>query len=151
MNQREEGGNALVWRDVLVLAVEAVLSAELARASFVTFLFSRPAVVTGLGSAHLLSSYLLCGAIVVHVRGLRIGRDRRGVLLGWWWWRLGMIWRSVGVCSGTDGMVVSIWYAAIRMGLSFDSGVHIGAGRPRPVAHCRCMFWQSEVGIRQLS
>lgn len=120
MNQREGSGNALGWRDILVLAVEVVLPAELARSSFITFLLSRTTVVTGLGGAHLLSSYLLCGAIVVHVRGLRVGCDRRSVLLGWWWWRLCMIWRSVGVCSRTDGVVVSIGYAAIGAMLVVD-------------------------------
>ena len=109
MNQREGSGNALGWRDILVLAVEVVLPAELARSSFITFLLSRTTVVTGLGGAHLPSSYLLCGAIV---RGLRVGCDRRSVLLGWWW-RLCIIWRSVGVCSRTGGVVVSIGYAAI--------------------------------------
>ena len=59
MNQREGSGNALGWRDILVLAVEVVLPAELARSSFITFLLSRTTVVTGLGGAPLLSLYLL--------------------------------------------------------------------------------------------
>jgi hypothetical protein len=112
------GGNALGWRDVLVLAIEVVLSAELARASFVTLLFSRTAVVTSLGGAHLLSSYLLCGAIVVHVRRLGVGCDRRGVLLGRLW-RLGMVGRTVGV-RWTHGVVVSIGYAAVGSMLVAD-------------------------------
>jgi len=91
------GSNALGWRDVLVLAVEVVLSAELARSCFVTLLLSRTAVVTRLGGAHLLSPYLLRVSIVVHVRSLRVGRSRSGILLLDRWWRLDMIWRSVGV------------------------------------------------------
>jgi hypothetical protein len=162
-------GNALGWRDVLVLAVEVILSAKLARPSLVTFLFSRTAMVTGLGGAHLLSPYLLCSAIVVHVQGLRVEGDRRGVLLGRWW-RLGMIWRSIGMCPRTDGVVVSIWYAAVGAMLvvdcpvvmvaamlygsrlfRLDSGSHTDAGRPRPVVYRGRVLRQSGVGNRQLS
>lgn len=110
--------NALGWRDVLVLALEVVLSAELARSRFVTLLLSRTAVVTRLGGAHLLPPYLLRVAIVVHVRSLRVGRGRSGVLLDRWW-RLGMIWRPVGV-RWTHGVVVSIRYAAIGAMLVAD-------------------------------
>jgi hypothetical protein len=84
MNQREGRGNALGWRDVYVLAVEVVLSAELARPNFVAFLFSRTAMVTGLSGAHLPWSYLLCGVIIVYVRGPRVRGDKRDALLGRW-------------------------------------------------------------------
>jgi hypothetical protein len=95
MNQRKGRGNALGWWDVPVLAVEVVLSAELTRLKFITFLLSRTAVVTGSPGAHLLSSYLLCYAIVVHVQGLHVGCVRMGLLLVRWW-RLVLVWRSVG-------------------------------------------------------
>jgi hypothetical protein len=167
MNQREGSGNALGWRDILVLAVEVVLPAELTRSSFITFLLSRTTVVTGLGGAHLPSSYLLCGAIVVHVRGLRVGCDRRSVLLGWWW-RLCMIWCSVGVCSRTDGVVVSIGYAAIGAMLVVDRprllvamlhesltlrlyiDVVTETGGSRPVLYHLRILWNTGIGIWQI-
>ena len=51
--------HALGRWNVLVLAIEIVLSAELAWPGFVTFLLARTAVVTCLGGPDLLSSNLL--------------------------------------------------------------------------------------------
>jgi hypothetical protein len=104
-------GNAL-WRwNILVLAVEVVLSAELARACFVALLFAGSAVVAGLSGPHLLSSHLLSACILSHVRALCIGINGLAILLA------GRRRRrvedgAIGV-GGADGVAVAIGDVAV--------------------------------------
>lgn len=101
----------MLWRwNVLVLAIKAVLSAELAWSSFIAFLLARTAVVTSLRGADLLSSDLLCcAAICAHVWALGVRINLVAILLSW-----GRLVKdgSIGV-RGANGVVVAIWYAAI--------------------------------------
>jgi hypothetical protein len=113
----------LGWRNIFVLAVKVVLSAELARPGFIALLFSRSAVIASLRGSDLLSSYLLCCTVVVHIRRGRVWSHWLGVLLCRRW-RLRVVCRwSIGV-RRAHGMAITIRHVAIWPVLR----VH---GRPR--------------------
>jgi hypothetical protein len=77
--------NILWWRNIFVLAVKVVLSAELARSRFVALLLARSTVIASLSSPDLLSPHLRCRrgstGILAHVRARGV---RLAVLLARW-------------------------------------------------------------------
>lgn len=68
-------------------------------------------MIASLCGSDLLSSYLLCCTIVIHVRRRRVGRDGLGILLARW--RLRVVWRSIRM-RWTHGMTISVGHAAVR-------------------------------------
>jgi hypothetical protein len=78
--------NILWWRDIFVLAVKVVFSAELARSRFVALLLARSTVVASLSSSDLLSPHLRSrrrSRILAHVRSRGEG-TRLIILLARW-------------------------------------------------------------------
>ena len=106
----------ILWRwYVLVLAIEAILSTELAWPGFVALLLSCSTVVTSLRSANLFAPYLLkcCPRILPHVEALCI----RALVVRSSWWRRRLERAAIVVVCVVYGVAVAVENAATLLRL----------------------------------